>query len=477
MIYRRIIMINTFYKFAFIFLLMSAVPLIISCGSDDRDGHTNTGQAQEQQLWTCGMHPEVIKEEPGQCPKCGMDLVPVKQSTAQATGQTETEAEGHGQILYWQAPMDPNEIYDKPGKSKMGMDLIPVYESDVRGQGGTVVIDPVTVQNMNVQARTVRRTTFERTIRTVGRVAYNEESIYEVSPRITGWIETLHVDYTGATVRKGQPLLEIYSPELVTTQQEYLLALRNREAIGDTKFSTIREGAQSLVESSRQRLLNWNIPASEIDQLQKNGKVKKNLTLHAPGNGVVIEKNAVEGTHVQSGMSLFKIADLSSVWVIASVYDNEIPWIKEGQKAKVTPSYQPSDTLNGQVSYIYPYLNDESRSVQVRMVFNNADRRLKPGMYADVHVAADPIEQALVIPSASVIRSGKRNVVFVVEQGGRFQPRQVILGSENANGLMHVKAGLVEGEQIVTSAQFLIDSESRLQEAIQKMLQERRNTQ
>ncbi len=436
----------------------------------DQKREQEAAEEADIQLWTCGMHPEVIREEPGRCPKCGMDLVPVKQSG----GKGKSAAEGDGDVLYWQAPMDPTEIYDEPGKSKMGMELIPIYESDAFRGGGTVVIDPVTVQNMNVQTHRVRRTTFQRTIRTVGSVQYNEENMHVVSTKISGWIERLHIDYTGAPVKKGQPLMEIYSPELVTTQQEYLLALRNRDVIGKTKFSSIREGAESLLRSSRQRLLNWDIPASEIKRLEENGTVQKTLTLEALARGVVIEKNVVEGLHVKEGRTVFKIADLSNVWVTASVYDNEAPWIQVGQAVSVALSYQPGDTLKGSISYIYPYLNEKARSVQVRMTFDNPQQRLKPGMYADVIIHADPIENALVVPAEAVIRSGQRNVVFVVHEGGRFQPREVTLGSEGANGLLHVKSGLLEGESIVTSAQFLIDSESRLQESIQKMLQEKR---
>ncbi len=445
--------------------------LLISCGSDTND----SANSKEGQLWTCGMDPEVILDEPGQCPKCGMNLVPLKMPETAAKQQGHVEAkrsDGEKNIKYWQAPMNPSEIYDKPGKSAMGMDLIPVYE-DQTSYGRAVQIDPVTVQNMGVRTATVRRTDFNRSIRTIGKIDYNEENIFIVSSKISGWIEKLYVDYTGKPVRKGQPLLEIYSPDLVTTQQEYLLALKNKKLTGGTQFASIREGAESLLNSTRQRLLYWDIPESVIKGIEESGEVRKTLRLESPANGVVVQKNVIEGLHIKEGLSLYQIADLSTIWVYASIYDNEVPWVRVGQKVTMELSYRPEKVLEGRVAYIYPYLDEKARDVKVRLEFPNPGLDLKPGMYANVWIKTQPIKDAIVVPSEAVIRSGQRNLVFVTRGGGRFEPREVRIGEESDDGKIRIVSGLTEHEEVVISAQFLIDSESRLQEAIQKMLQEK----
>lgn len=444
---------------------------------------------QHQQLWTCGMHPEVIQDEPGNCPKCGMKLVPVKQTSLVSSNEASSMQhegtspntgkpgkKGEREILYWQAPMDPTEIYDRPGKSKMGMDLVPVYADQAgSGSGGSITIDPVTVQNMGVRVAPVKYIDFSRRIRSVGKIVYNEEKLFTINTKISGWIEKLYVDYTGKMVRKGDPLLEIYSPDLVTTQQEYLLALKNRQMVAQSKFQSIKQGAASLLESTRKRFEYWDIPESEIKRLEKTGEVKKTVLLRSPANGVVIHKNAVEGIHVKEGMNLYKIADLSTVWVEASIYDNEFPWIRVGQQAKMELSYLPGETFVGNVSYIYPYLDEKTRDVQIRMEFQNPELTLKPGMYANVWLEGKIIPNALVVPSEAVIRSGERNIVFVAHGEGRFEPREIRTGEEGGseNRYVRVVSGLLDGEQVVTSAQFMLDSESRLQEAVQKMLQER----
>jgi hypothetical protein len=284
------------------------------------------------------------------------------------------------------------------------------------------------------------------------------------------------VDYTGKPVRKGQPLLEIYSPDLVTTQQEYLMALRNKMLIGETQFSSIREGAESLLNSTRQRLLYWDIPQSAITDLEKSGKVSKTLKLESPANGVVVHKYAIEGLHIKEGMSLYQIADLSTIWVYVSIFDNEHPWIQVGQKATMELSYSPGKVLQGKIAYIYPFLNEKARDVKVRLEFPNPGLELKPGMYSNVWIETPAIKDAIIVPVEAVIRSGQRNIVFVTREEGRFEPREVQIGEESDDGRIRIISGLNENEEVVISAQFLIDSESRLQEAIQKMLQEKAGT-
>lgn len=365
--------------------------------------------------------------------------------------------------------MNPEEIYDSPGKSKMGMDLVPVY-ADETPTGGTVRIDPVTVQNMGIRTARVERGPFARTIRAVGNIVYNEETLYTVSAKISGWVETLHVDYTGREVRKGEALLEIYSPELVSTQKEYLLAKQTLGMVENGGSDQAIADARSLLESARQRLLYWDIDESVIDDLVRTGTVVRTMPLKAPASGVVLDKNIEAGKYIKSGTDVYRIADLSTVWLEASLYDNEIPWIKVGQRARVEMSYAPGKTYTGRVQFIYPYLNEKERHVRVRMAFPNPGNELKPGMYANVMIDVPSREDVLKIPERAVIRSGARNVAFVTRGEGKFQPRQLQLGAEGGDGEVQVLAGLQEGEEVVTSSQFLLDSESRLQEAIQKML-------
>jgi len=459
------------HVFAMLSLLTLFSVIAISCSGEKPKNETHQHADTQGQLWTCGMHPEVILDEPGQCPKCGMDLVPLK-TNSKSVGAVNTLPSSERKILYWQAPMDPTEIYDKPGKSKMGMDLVPVYNDQV-SSGSNVQIDPVTIQNMGVRTVAVVRTDFSRTLRALAKVDYNEENIYVVSARISGWIENLAVNFTGQEVRKGQTLLEIYSPDLVTTQQEYLLALKNQQMTGNSKFAGIREGANSLVKVSRQRLSYWDIPESEIKKLESSKKVSKTLRLVSPVSGVVIQKNALDGMHVKGGMDLYRIADLSTVWVNASVYDNEAPWIKKGLSAELELSYNPGKTFKGKISYIYPYLNEKTRDLKVRIEFPNPDRQLRPGMYGNINIQTPAIKNALVVPSESVIRSGQRTIVFLSVGNGRFEPREVRIGEENDDGRIQIISGLLGNERVVVSAQFMLDSESRLQEAIQKMLTEK----
>jgi Cu(I)/Ag(I) efflux system membrane fusion protein/cobalt-zinc-cadmium efflux system membrane fusion protein len=395
-----------------------------------------------------------------------MNLVPAKQPENDSQRST-----GKRKILYWQAPMDPTEIYDHPGKSRMGMDLVPVYEDQVMS-GRTVVIDPATVQKMGVRTVAVRKTEFRREIRTVGVVKFNEEKVYTISARISGWVEKLYVNATGEMIRPGDPLLAIYSPDLVTTQQEYLLALQNLRQVRSSSLATLHQSAESLLRSARERFRNWGISDQEIQQLKETGVVRKTLPLVSPYRGVVLQKNVQEGAFVKEGSLLYRIADLSTVWVLVSIYDNELPWISPDQPVEMELSYLPGKRYRGKVQYIYPYLDEKSREVRLRVQFPNPALDLKPGMYTTVYLSGKPIPDALVVPAEAVLRTGKRNIVFVVRGAGKFEPREVRIGEEDGRGNLRILSGLLEGETIVRSGQFLLDSESRLQEAIRKLLEE-----
>jgi Cu(I)/Ag(I) efflux system membrane fusion protein len=418
-----------------------------------------------KQLYTCGMHPQIIQEGPGNCPICGMKLTPVKRTSV----SSETKPTGERKIKYWKSSMDPTYVSDKPGKDQMGMDLVPVYEDQV--QEGAISVDPVTVQNMGIRTAKVEEKELTRTIRTVGNVDYDEELLYTVNSKISGWIEKLYVKNTGDPVKKGQPLLEIYSPDLVSTQQEYLTALKNFQQLKDTPYPETRKGAEELIKSTRQRLLYWDISQGQIDQLEKSGEVKKTMILYSPANGVVIEKNVIEGAAVETGIELFKIADLSTVWVLAKIYEYELPYVKIGQTARIELSYFPGEVLSGKVSYVYPYLNQNTRDVKVRVELPNPELKLKPEMYADVTIASTLPGKSLVIPEEAVIHSGKREIVFVDAGGGKYSPREVVTGVSGEGNVVEVKSGLMPDEMVVVSAQFMLDSESKTQEAIKKMLE------
>jgi len=378
-------------------------------------------------------------------------------------------------IKYWAAPMDPTYIRNEPGKSPMGMDLVPVYEEEgeEKEPASTIRIDPVTIQNMGVRMERVERKPLVKNIRTYGNITYDERRIYAVNTKFNGWIEKLYVDFIGEKVRKGQPLFDIYSPELVTAQEEYLLSLHHNESLKESPYDSIREGAQRLLNASLTRLRYWDLTEKQIEQIEKTGNVQKTLTIYSPARGVVIKKNAFQGHYVKAGEHQYEIADLSRVWVDVEVYEYELPWIQKGMPAKMELSYMPGKIFTGKVLYVYPFLEAKTRTAKLRLEFPNPDYQLKPDMYANVTLKSAVSGNSLVIPQEAVIDSGVRKIVFVALGKGKFQPREVKLGLEGNDDEFQVLEGLKENEQIVVSAQFMLDSESRLREAIQKMLEVR----
>ena len=381
----------------------------------------------------------------------------------QAAGKAERK------ILYWRAPMDPTEIYNHPGKSKMGMDLIPVYEGEEAGGAGSIAVSPVVRQNMNLRIAPVERRDLAVTIRSFGKVAYAQDREFSVNTKISGWIEKLHVNTIGQTVRAGDPLLEIYSPELVSTQEEYRLALRNAEALGGSPYESLRENAARLVAAARERLKYWDIPDAEISRIETSGELRRTVLLRSQVSGVVTHKSVVQGDKVGPGMDLFKIADLSRVWVEVSVYESELPLLRLGQKAELSLDYQPGRTFVGEINFIYPYLDAKSQANNVRLVFPNPGLVLKPDMYATVRILVPSVKNALAVPSEAVLRSGTRDLLFVTRGEGEFEPREVKLGVESGDGYVQIISGVFDGESVVVSGQFLLDSESRTREAIAKM--------
>ncbi|MFQ5698285.1 MAG: efflux RND transporter periplasmic adaptor subunit [Myxococcota bacterium] len=385
-------------------------------------------------------------------------------------GESSATKEGR-KILYWKSPMDPSFIAQGPGKDSMGMDLVPVYEGEVpSGPPGRIRIDPATVQNIGVRTALVERKSLSREIRTVGRIGYDERLVRRIAPKIAGWIENQTVNFTGQFVTRGQRLLDIYSPELVSTQEEYLVALRYRRRLAGDAIQEAVRGSQDLVQAAETRLRYWGITQAQIKALRERGKITRTMTLHSPTTGIIIEKHVPEGGYIKAGETVYGIADISTIWVYGDVYEYEAPWLNLGQKATMTLAYEPTVTYTGKVTYIYPYLDSKTRTLRVRLEFQNTDDfALKPDMWANVTLHAETTHDALAIPERAVIRTGQRSVALVALDGGYFEPRDVQLGRESGDDV-EVLSGVEEGERVVTSAQFLINSESNLQSAIAKML-------
>jgi Cu(I)/Ag(I) efflux system membrane fusion protein/cobalt-zinc-cadmium efflux system membrane fusion protein len=360
----------------------------------------------------------------------------------------------------------------------MGMDLVPVYEEEGQDKepASTIRIDPVTIQNMGVRLGRVTRKPLVKYIRTFGNITYDERRIYTVNTKFNGWIEKLYVDFVGDKVKKGQPLFDIYSPELVTAQEEYLLALQHNKSLKESPYPGIREGAQRLLDASRTRLKYWDLSDKQIKKIEHTGNVQKTLTIYSPAKGVVIKKYAFQGHYVKAGDHQYEIADLSNVWVDVDIYEYELPWVRNGMPAKMELSYIPGKIFAGKVLYVYPFLTAKTRTATLRLEFPNPDFQLKPNMYANVTLESAIAGDSLVIPQEAVIDSGIRKIVFVALGKGKFQPREVKLGMEGNGNEYQVLNGLKENEQIVISAQFMFDSESRLREAIEKMLEVRQQS-
>ncbi|HRP94092.1 MAG TPA: efflux RND transporter periplasmic adaptor subunit [Ignavibacteriaceae bacterium] len=429
-------------------ILVPVYFLFIAGGSSDVS-------SEEKQLYTCGMHPEIISDEPGLCPICEMNLTPIKNDNKKSSGERK--------IIYWRAPMDPNEIYEAPGKSKMGMDLVPVYE-DEAGGSGIVTIDPEVQQNMNIKTAKVEVKQLSSKVTTNGVLATNETSEYIVTTRINGWIEKLYVNYTGQQISKGSKLMDIYSPELVSAQQELLTALSYQNSVNESSLKSIRESGNELVKNSMRKLELLEVSDDEIKRLIDTREVKTYLTLYAQKSGTVLEKNIVDGQKVMGGMPLLKIANLSTLWLMADIYEYELAKVKVGSKASVIFNFLPGKIYEGRVSFIYPTLDTKSRTVKIRIELNNRGE-LKPSMFANITIEGEDLGKKPVVPENAIIRSGLKDVVIISLGDGKFKPQEVKLGGY-ANGYYQVLSGLSEGNTIVTSAQFLIDSESNLKSAI-----------
>jgi multidrug efflux pump subunit AcrA (membrane-fusion protein) len=409
--------------------------------------------------WVDPMNPANRSDKPGKAPD-GMDLAPVYAESE--TPAAAAPPSSQKKILYWVDPMHPAYKSNKPGIAPdCGMTLVPVY-SDGAGPATSTVTGYANVkltsdrqQLIGVQTGMTEMRSLGRSVRTVGRVAVDETRLYKITTKFDGYIEKLYVNVTGQQIRKGQPLFSVYSPDLLATQQEYLLALRAAKQ------------SPSLLAAARQRLLLWDVTPAEVRELERTGTARKSITIDSPTNGYVLNKIAVEGARVTPGEPLFEIANLDRVWIQADVYESELPFIRLGAPATTTLSYVPGRTWTGRVTFIAPTVDPMTRTVKVRSEFDNADGALKPDMFGDV-VIEQPTRQVVVVPDSAVLQTGTRSVVFIVRGDGTFEPREVSLGTKTEQ-FYEVRSGLAAGEKVVTQANFLIDSESRLKAALSAM--------
>jgi len=372
-------------------------------------------------------------------------------------------------VLYWYDSMNPQRHYDKPGKAPDGMDLLPKYADDEAAKmpAGTVKIASDKQQLMGVRTGTVERESLVRTVRTTGQLTNDETKLAHVHVKVNGYIDKVYVDYIGQLVKKGQPLFTLYSPDLVATEEEYLIAKRGANDLGTSQFPEVSQGSQSLLRSTRERLKLWDISDEQIKKLDETGEVTKTLTFYSPVSGFVTDRKAFPQTAVTPDMDLYLISDLSTIWVNADVYEYEVPFVKVGQTADMQLSYYAGKTYTGKITYIYPTVDPVSRTVKVRIEFANPHFELKPQMFANVQLKINYGKQ-ISVPQEAVMDSGDKQYVFVVHEGGVFEPRMIQMGAK-LEGNVVVLSGLKAGETIVTSGNFLIDSESRLKSAMSGM--------
>lgn len=392
-----------------------------------------------------------------------------KSSAAPSTSRLAPAAR---RVLYWYDPMKPEVHFDHPGKSPfMDMELLPKYaqeapETSASASGlspsglSAVRIPLERRQEIGVTTEKVERRRVAGAIQTNGVVAEDERRVQAVNAKFSGYIERLFVDATGQNVRKGQPLLSVYSPDLVATERELLLAVENARRLSGSSSGETASDARALLEASRQRLRFWDIPDAEIARVEKTGEVAKNLTLFSPVSGVVLKKDALPGMAIAAGMPLFTIADLSQVWVLADVYESEMAMTAPGDAATASASFLPGQAFRGRVDFVYPTLTEETRTAKVRLVVPNPRGLLKPGMFVNVSLSGRG-RDVLAISRSALIQTGERQIAFVEQSPGVYAPREVKTGVSGKDSV-EILAGLSEGEAVVTSANFLIDSESRI---------------
>jgi Cu(I)/Ag(I) efflux system membrane fusion protein len=444
--------------------------LLAHRGDHGDEGAAPAGAVKER--WQCPMHPSIIQDHPGDCPICGMKLVkvsagPVAPSAGGGGEATATAGAAAEQKEQWQCPMHPSIIQDHPGDCPVcGMRLVKVERV---GDGGPapeglsgVTIDPARQQLIGLKIAHVERGPVGGAWRTNGRVAIDETRVHHVNVKFSGFMEHVHADFVGRPVKKGEPIFSIYSPELLAAQQEYLLALETRKRLAAS--GGMSADGDALVQAARRKLELWDVPAAELDRLERTGQPTRTLTFFSPATGVLTKKDVVPGMRVNAGDMPFEIVDLSRVWVLADAYESDLRLVRVGMPATLTLKAFPGRIFTGRVAFIDPLLDPKTRTAKVRVEFSNPGGELKPEMFGDV-VFQGSARQALRVPADAIIHSGTRSVVFVALPDGKFQPREIQVGEGNSEWV-EVASGLRNGDGVVTRANFLVDSESRLRASL-----------
>jgi Cu(I)/Ag(I) efflux system membrane fusion protein len=441
--------------------------LLATRGGDDHAHDGATAGAKEQ--WQCPMHPTIVQDHPGDCPICGMKLVKVANAgAADAQGKSASPAEQKEQ---WQCPMHPSIVQDHPGDCPIcGMKLVKVEGTGGGASGdaetpeglSAVTIDAVRQQLIGLKVAHAELGEVGSSWRTNGRVAVDETRVHHVNVKFSGFMEHVHGDFVGRLVKKGEPLFSIYSPELLAAQQEYLLALETRKRLAQAG-GMVTDG-DALVSAARRKLELWDMPRSELARIERTGEASRTITFYSPANGVLTKKDVVPGMRVNAGDMPFEIVDLARVWVLADAYETDLRHVKVGASAKLTLKAFPNRSFDGRVAFIDPFLDAKTRTAKVRIEVSNPSGVLKPEMFGEV-VFQGKSREAVRIPTDAVIHSGTKSVVFLALGGGKFQPREVQLGVGDSS-YVEVVSGVEKGDGVVTRANFLIDSESRLRASL-----------
>jgi multidrug efflux pump subunit AcrA (membrane-fusion protein) len=439
-----------------VFLLITAV----ACGKKEGE------KLAQPQQYHCPMHPSFISDKPGDCAICGMKLVPMENKVEAPTAKSAPTKK----TLY-RSTMMPNEISDKPGKDSMGMEMVPFTNeapsATTAGLPGlaSVAISPENRKRMNLKLATAEMKNLSRRLRTSARIVTDETRLFRVTAKIDGYVEKLFVNATGQAVRRGQPLLSIYSPDLVASQQEFLSALAMAKQMGQSPDPLAAESGRGLLDAARRRLKLWDISDAQIERLEKSGRIEKALTLAAPAGGYVSEKMVLPGQKIMAGETLMVIADLSVVWAEADLYAADADFVKTGMEADLTLPFLPERAFKGRISFLNPFLDSMSRTLKARLEVPNPGLLLKPEMYGEISLAFD-LGRRLVVPDTAVMRSGERNYVFVDDGAGNLTPVLVQTGIQSGDDL-EILSGVKNGDRVVAAANFLVDSESSLKAALQ----------
>ena len=436
---------NRVFRIAVIVCALVGSVALISCGRKETSTIGAADNPQATAKYHCPMHPSIVSDKPGNCPICSMKLVPM--------GETKPAAK---KTMY-RSTMNPNEVSDKPGKDSMGMDMVPfeVGELSEKTSAGLAAVSVTSEarQRMGLTTGVVEKRALSREVRTSAKILADETRLYRVTAKVEGWVDKLYTATTGQFVKQGDPLLTVYSPDLVSAQNEYLTA--------------VRSGSTNLAASARRRLSLWDITDDQIDRLEKTGGAEKMLTLYAPASGWIIERMVLPGQKILAGEPLLVIADLSTVWGDADIYQSDLPYVKVGMPVELTLPYWPGKKFSGKVTFVSPTLDAESRTLKARLEIPNPDALLKPGMFAAAQLYYE-LGEVPAIPEAAVMRTGQQTYAFRDAGDGRLVPTPIVVG-ERSDGYYQLVSGLNEGDKVVVSANFLVDSESSMKAALESM--------